>query len=41
MAQDADKKIALNKAKALDRELERFMDAVVGRKPQGDVWMKV
>jgi hypothetical protein len=41
MAQDADKKIALNRSKALDRELEKFMDAVVGRKPHGDVWMKV
>jgi hypothetical protein len=41
MAQDADKKIAQNKAKALDRELERFMQGVIGRKPKGDTWMSV
>jgi len=41
MAQDADKKIAMNRSKAMDRELEKFMNAVVGRKPQGDTWMRV
>lgn len=41
MAQDADRKIAENRSKAMDKELERFMQAVVGRKPKGDTWMTV
>lgn len=39
MAQDANRKIAARKEDELDRELERFMEHAVGRKPRGDTWI--
>ena len=41
MAQDADKKIKASRDRALDRELEKFMASVVGRKPQPEGWIKL
>jgi hypothetical protein len=39
MAQDANRKIANRKEDELDRELERFLEHAVGRKPRGDTWI--
>jgi hypothetical protein len=39
MAQDVNRKMANRKEELLDRELERFMEHAVGRKPRGDTWM--
>jgi hypothetical protein len=41
MAQDANRKMANRKEEELDRELERFMEHAVGRKPRGDTWMSL
>lgn len=41
MAQDVNRKMANRKAEELDRELERFMEHAVGRKPRGDTWMSL
>ena len=38
MAQDADRQMASRKDEALNRELQRFMDNVVGRKPSPAKW---
>ena len=39
MAQDVNRKMANRKEELLDRELERFMEHAVGRKPRGETWM--
>ena len=39
MAQDVNRKMASRKEELLDRELERFMEHAVGRKPRGETWM--
>jgi hypothetical protein len=39
MAQDAHKKMAIRREETLDRELERFMEHAVGRKPRGMTWL--
>jgi len=39
MAQDANRKMMIRKEEVLDRELERFMEHAVGRKPGGTTWM--
>jgi hypothetical protein len=39
MAQNADDKMKDRKEERLDRELESFMDSVVGRKPKAATWM--
>jgi len=41
MAQDAQSKITQRREEELDRELERFMEHAVGRKPRGDTWMSL
>lgn len=41
MAQDVNRKMANRKEEELDRELERFMEHAVGRKPRGDTWMSL
>jgi hypothetical protein len=39
MAQDVNRKMAIRKEELLDRELERFMEHAVGRRPGGTTWM--
>lgn len=39
MAQDADRKMANYREEMLQKELERFMEHAVGRKPKADTWM--
>lgn len=39
MAQDVDKKMAERRSRTLDKELQRFMQAVVGRRPSQTTWM--
>lgn len=41
MAQDVNRKMANRREEELDRELERFMEHAVGRKPRGDTWMSL
>tara|TARA_Y100001968_G_scaffold119361_1_gene108757 strand:- start:2414 stop:3043 length:630 start_codon:yes stop_codon:yes gene_type:complete len=39
MSQDADDQIQARKDRLLQRDLEKFMDAAVGRKPRGNTWI--
>lgn len=39
MAQDVDKKMVERRSRVLDKELKRFMQNVVGRKPRPKTWM--
>jgi hypothetical protein len=39
MAQDADRKMANFREQMLQKELERFMEHAVGRRPKEDTWM--
>jgi hypothetical protein len=39
MAQDVDKKMVERRSRVLDRELKKFMQHVVGRKPRPKTWM--
>ena len=39
MAQDVDKQIEDRKDRRLQRELEKFMDSALGRKPRGNSWI--
>ncbi len=39
MSQDADDQIQARKDRLLQQDLEKFMDAAVGRKPRGDTWI--
>ena len=39
MAQNADDKIKSRKDQMMDRELEKFMEHTVGRKPKGNTWI--
>ena len=41
MAQSIDEAIDALKNDRIDRELERFLEGVVGRKPEGNLWMNV
>ena len=41
MAQSVDEAVDALKNDRIDRELERFLEGVVGRKPEGNLWMNV
>jgi len=41
MAQSVDEAVDALKNDRIDRELERFLEGVVGRKPEGNLWMNI
>ena len=41
MAQSVDEAVDALREERIDRELEKFLEGVVGRKPEGNLWMNV